>query len=94
MLLLTYLLVVAQRCPLCSKYLVSDFFASVRYPWICPWPEPCPRVPRPSLAARPQAPLIVVHERVARSMPSTYTAPPRNFFYGAGYELRAKESSG
>ena len=30
----------------------------------------------------------------ARSMPSTYTAPPRSFFYVAGYELRAKESSG
>ena len=30
----------------------------------------------------------------ARSMPSTYTGPPRSFFYVAGYELRAKESSG
>ena len=30
----------------------------------------------------------------ARSMPSTCTAPPRSFFCGAGYELRAKESSG
>ena len=73
---------------------LSNFLRPSRYPWICPWAELCRRVPRPSLATRPQALLIVVNEVVGTQHAKHAHGSASQRFCGAGYELRAKESSG